>query len=215
MIGADTLVPPNTCHPGAWKVSYTATPVRGSPTAETSATVRRAQPGSAWNTGLASNAEQPLPAPLHAVSVHPRPPPERTSEVPPTAVTYCDDAGKERPKPSSPELAVMTTPGWLRNASSCVCAVYSAAPKLLDTYVAPRFTAVLIAVNRSLVRLVVASTSRIWQLGQTAETIWMSREISAAQPALGAGSGPARPFWFTLRKQPLAVVHGGRPNCAR
>src|SRR6266540_941530 len=101
MIGADTLVPPNTCHPGAWKVSYTATPVRGSPTAETSATVRRAQPGSAWNTGLASNAEQPLPAPLHAVSVHPRP---------------------------SPELAVMTTPGWLRNASSCVCAVYSAAP---------------------------------------------------------------------------------------
>ena len=30
-----------------------------------------------------------------------------------------------------------------------------------------------------------------------------------------AGSGLAWPFWLTLRKQPLAVVHAGSPYCAR
>jgi hypothetical protein len=29
------------------------------------------------------------------------------------------------------------------------------------------------------------------------------------------GNGLVAPFWFTLRKQPLAVVHAGRPNCDR
>ncbi|WP_378208213.1 hypothetical protein [Amycolatopsis plumensis] len=46
-----------------------------------------------WNAGFATLVEQPLPAPLHAVSVQPRVPPPWVSEVPPTAVTYCEEAG--------------------------------------------------------------------------------------------------------------------------
>jgi len=41
-----------------------------------------------------------------------------SSEVPPTAVTNLDAAGYPTPKPSSPELAVMATPGWLKNISA-------------------------------------------------------------------------------------------------
>ena len=52
-------------------------------------------------------------------------------------------------------------------------------------------------------------------MGQTAETMSTSSEISPAQPASALGSGLAAPVWFTLRKQPLAVVHGGRPNWDR
>ena len=55
----------------------------------------------------------------------------------------------------------------------------------------------------------------MWQFGQIAETMSTSSEISPAQPASAAGSGLACPFWLTLRKQPFAVVQGGRPNCAR
>ena len=54
MIGEATLVPPNTVQPPEPYVSYTATPVAGSATAETSATVRREQPVSVWNDGFAS-----------------------------------------------------------------------------------------------------------------------------------------------------------------
>src|SRR3989440_12717014 len=59
------------------------------------------------------------------------------------------------------------------------------------------------------------STSRRRQLGQVADTICRSSEISPAQPALGPGSGPGRPSWLTFVKHPLAVVHSGRPNWAR
>ncbi|MGW5255272.1 hypothetical protein ACWERW_19995 [Streptomyces sp. NPDC004012] len=41
-----------------------------------------------------------------------------------------------------------------------------------------------------------------------------SSEISPAQSAFGAGYD-VPPRWSTLRKQPLAVVHDGRPNWAR
>jgi hypothetical protein len=56
----------------------------------------------------------------------------------------------------------------------------------------------------------VASTSRMWQSGQIAETMSRSREISPAQPVFVAGRGLACPLWLTLRKQPLAVVQAGR-----
>ena len=59
------------------------------------------------------------------------------------------------------------------------------------------------------------STSRIAHCGQTAEAISMSRSISWPQPTSAAGSGLAAPFWFTFRKQPDSVVHGGSPNWAR
>ena len=49
--------------------------------------------------------------------------------------------------------------------------------------------------------------------GQTAETMSRSREISPAQPALAAGSGPLAPDWFTLLKQP--VPHAGSPYWLR
>src|SRR5215510_11923100 len=77
MIGAEALVPPTTNQPD-WLLngveSKTATPVLGSATAETSATARRRQPvlALAWPEIWVWNREQPLPAPLHAVSDQPR-----------------------------------------------------------------------------------------------------------------------------------------------
>src|SRR5262249_16665638 len=88
----------------------TATPVLGSATAETSATVRLAQPASFCHVGFAYTVLHPLPAPLHAVSVKPRVLLARTRLVPPTAVTCGDDAGNSTPNPLSPELAVTAIP---------------------------------------------------------------------------------------------------------
>src|ERR1700753_2485228 len=87
-----------------------------------------------WKVGLVSNAEQPEPAPLQADSVQPRVVPvDRVSEVPPTAVTNRDVAGYSAPLPSSPELTVMATPGWLKLASSLVSLDDSSPPQLLET----------------------------------------------------------------------------------
>src|SRR3954452_7318947 len=116
MSGAATLVPPNTnqfAPPVLPKLSYTATPVAGSATAATSLIVRRAQAGSCCHEGLAMYAEQPLPAPLHTVSVRRVPSALRVSDVPPTAVSVLNAAGAWAPNPLSPELAVIATPGWL------------------------------------------------------------------------------------------------------
>jgi hypothetical protein len=49
--------------------------------------------------------------------------------------------------------------------------------------VAARFT----AAPRSEKKFVLASTSRMWQFGQIAETMSRSREISSAQPVLRRG----------------------------
>src|SRR6266545_2083917 len=107
MIGADTLVPPalNQGPPRTPKVWYIATPVAGSATALTSATVRPEQPPSVCHDGFGNTLEQPLPVPLHTDSVQPRALEERVSRVPPTAVTYCEEAGKESPNPESPAAA--------------------------------------------------------------------------------------------------------------
>src|SRR5262249_5307633 len=75
MIGADALVPPTSSQvPPVPKVSYTATPVLGSATAETSLLARRAHwvATPACQDGLASTAEQPEPVPLQTVSAQPR-----------------------------------------------------------------------------------------------------------------------------------------------
>src|SRR5215471_3572153 len=57
----------------------------------------------------------------------------------------------------------------------------------------------------------------MWQWGQAAEIMETSRDASRSQPVCteDGGSGPALPSWLTSRKQPLATVHGGRPNCLR
>src|SRR5215831_19599977 len=113
MIGAATLVPPNTKNvPLVPNVSATATPVFGSATAETSVSARREQLVGTllWKAGRDSKDEQPDPAPLQAVSLQPRLLLARVSDVPPTAVTNCEAAGYSTPKPLSPELAVTATP---------------------------------------------------------------------------------------------------------
>ena len=50
--------------------------------------------------------------------------------------------------------------------------------------------------------------------GHAAETAWMSSAISMPQPT-SEGGGVRPPRWFSLRKHPLAVVHGGRPHALR
>src|SRR5690348_10808567 len=98
MIGAAALVPPNSSQPDCFAyavLSYTATPVPGSATAATSATARLAQPVAtpACPASAGLYAEQPEPEPLHTVSDQPRVPLARLRVVPPTAVTYRDEAG--------------------------------------------------------------------------------------------------------------------------
>src|SRR5215467_1390199 len=117
MIGDATLVPPKTSQPLTppdAKLSKTATPVFGSASADTSATARLAQPvlNEACPDSTGFFVEQPLPAPDQAVSDQPRELFARVSEVPPTAVTKCDDAGNCTPNPLSPVLAVTAMPGW-------------------------------------------------------------------------------------------------------
>src|SRR5579859_3966200 len=99
MIGVATDVPPNTFQPPSLlNESYTATPVAGSASAETSATVRFLQPVSACQVGFGSKLAHPEPAPSRADadqadSLQPRALLAGTSDVPPTAVTYGDAAG--------------------------------------------------------------------------------------------------------------------------
>src|SRR3954451_21874510 len=127
MMGEATEVPPKVSQPEwPWYAyeSYTATPVAGSATAETSATARRlhtaVMAGTAdCHVGRASRAEQPDPAPSVAVvdqtdSVHPRVEASCVRRVPPTAVTKREAAGYSTRYPASPELAVIATPGWLK-----------------------------------------------------------------------------------------------------
>jgi len=139
MIGAEALVPPTVNH---MSPNSTATPVFGSATAETSATVRRAQPVSVCHAGVGSKALQPLPAPLHADSVRPRAFAAVVSDVPPTTVTRGEAAGYETPNPSSPELAVIATPGWSKWTSLAVSSLDSSPPQLLLIAFAPSRAAV-------------------------------------------------------------------------
>src|SRR6266404_8711622 len=120
MIGAETLVPPMVIQL-PW--SYIATPVAGSPTAETSATNRFMQPGSCCHGGFVWDLLQPLPAPAQAVSAHPRVDVDGRNDVPPTERTPGDAAGNAISinvtiasffvfkYPSSPELATTNIPG--------------------------------------------------------------------------------------------------------
>src|SRR5947207_1376589 len=84
---------------------------------------------------------EPEPAPFQADSGQPGVLDARLSDVPPTAVTYRDVAGYDAPTPLSPLLAVITTPGWLKCASSVDWPDHSEPPQLFDTYLAPSATA--------------------------------------------------------------------------
>jgi hypothetical protein len=87
-----------------------ATPVSGSPIAETSASIRFAQMVCVCQVGFAMTPLQPLPPLVHAVSAQPRDDAEVFKVVPPTATTPAEVAGYDAPKPLSPVEAVMRTP---------------------------------------------------------------------------------------------------------
>ena len=95
-MGDDALVPPTTIH---CPPQLTATPVCGSPTAETSASMRKPQLVVAWGcqAGRGMKPLQPLPPLLHAVSLQPREPPPWLRVVPPTAITPAEVAGYDAP----------------------------------------------------------------------------------------------------------------------
>src|ERR1700759_131113 len=88
--------------------------------------------------------------------------------------------------------------------------------QLLETWLAPRLMAVAMPASRSDSEELLVSTSRMWQVGHSAETASRSRETAASQsvPA-GLGIGEAVPLWLTLVKQPLPVVQGGSPYVLR
>jgi len=88
-------------------------------------------------------------------------------------------------------------------------------PQLFEIAEGLSAAAAFSAVPRSLIVALLASTSVMLQLGQMALTMARSSAISTDQSGSAAGSGLVAPFWFTFLKQPLAVVHGGSPNCDR
>ena len=163
MMGEAMLVPPATSQPPtAPKVSKTAAPVAGFATAETSLSARPAQPGIFGCVGELSKAEQPLPVPDHAVSLHPRAPVVAVSVVPPTEVTNGDAAGYMTPKLESPALAVTEVDDALLKRRSFVISVpgSSTPPQLSERAVGVIDSAVAVAVNRSGPRSLLASTRR-------------------------------------------------------
>jgi hypothetical protein len=169
--------------------------VSGSATADTSASTRIEQAVSVCHEGLATYALHPLPPLDQALSVHPRLEPEDLeSDVPPTARTYCEVAGKLAPYPSSPALAVMRTPGWLKySLDSLVVVESSAPPQLLLMTVAPRAAASFSPAPRSASSALFTSTRIILQLGQAALAMSRSSEISVAHPLSAVGYDPWTP----------------------
>src|ERR1700687_2651779 len=95
--------------PGA-RLTGPGAPVSAAASRATSDTVRPMHPESVCHEGLGSYALQPLPAPLHTVSLLRVLFEFRVRVVPPTAVTYCDAAGYCTPYPLSPDKSVMGRP---------------------------------------------------------------------------------------------------------
>src|SRR5262252_10541974 len=76
--------------------------------------------------------------------------------------------------------------------------------------------AVFSAAARSANVGILPSTTTILQSGQAADTIDTSSVSSTPQPSGSAlGNGDGLPCWLTIRRQPLAVVHGGSPYSFR
>src|SRR5258707_15383179 len=81
---------------------------------------------------------------------------------------------------------------------------------------APRRAAVSSAAARLANDAVLASTTRILQGGQAADTMATSRVSSTPHPAgSGWGSGDGLPCWLTIRRQPGAVVQASSPDWVR
>ena len=80
---------------------------------------------------------------------------------------------------------------------------------------APLAAAVAIPADKSAELAEDASTSRMWQLGHSADTASRSSDISCSHVEFGAGSGEALPDWLSLVKHPFVLVHAGRPYWER
>src|SRR5947207_8202235 len=108
----------------------------------------------------------------------------------------------------------MATPGWLNALSNVVCEANSLLPQLLLMALAPSAAAVFSAFDRCWRLELSASTNRMLQFGQIAETMSTSSDSSKAQLLFLVDrlSLPSSP---TIRRQPFAVVHVGSPNVDR
>jgi hypothetical protein len=84
--------------------------------------------------------------------------------------------------------------------------------QLLEMIVAPSATALCSAASRSNNQELLASTSRMWQLGHSAETASMSRVSSSCQPPSVVSGKLEEPVSPTTRKQPLLAPHAGSPK---
>src|SRR4051812_19266984 len=214
--GDDRLVPPTTDHRPC---TYTARPDAGSATAAMSAEVRMVHRLSSCQAGFGLYAEQLEPPLRQADSVQPRlAPAALVRVVPPTEITSGSAAGQLGCRnPRSPLAAVTATPGYEKADVSVAVSSVSSPPQLLDTTVAPDRTAVRTAAAIDVMPLSSDSTSSSLHAGQTADAASRSRATSTVQSSSGSygGSGASWPSWLTLRKQPLAVVHGGRSYCRR
>ena len=219
MSGLLTLVPPTSVQPasglenpaGSLYESATDTGVCGLATAAMSSLVRCEQPVSVCHAGLGSKALQPLPVPPHAVSDHPRELAAWVRAVPPTAITYGEAsgvldfvpfvAGGDRDRHS--RVMEVGSHSLSRRRSSLP-------PQLLLISVAPSATASFSDVYRLVFALVFASTSRMWHLGQAAET--MSRSGKSPPGIRLQRMGRLCPRSdSTFLKQPLPVVQGPIP----
>ncbi len=79
---------------------------------------------------------------------------------------------------------------------------------------APSRAAVSTLAARSASELELAATRTILQLWQIPWTVSTLSAASTGQSPLAAGSGPECPAWLTTRRQRLATLQRGKPNCA-
>src|SRR5215468_4444740 len=141
--GEEALVPPTTIQPPSALLN-TATPVLGSPTAETSDAMRLLHFDVAgWKLGFAIDPLHELPPSAQARSAQPRVFVDFASVVPPTATTCADVLGYcgVGLKPLSPVDAKCVTPVWVKCVSNEPSVPSSEPPQLLLTTTAPAVAA--------------------------------------------------------------------------
>ena len=100
-------------------------------------------------------------------------------------------------------------------ASAAAWPACSTEPQLSLITVAPSAAAVFCAMSRPVLWSSLACTTRMLHRGHAALTMSTSSAVSTVQSSLGSADAGGRfvvwPSWFTIRRQPLAIVHAGRP----
>ncbi len=228
--GLAALVPPSTDQPDPdGPLLNTATPVCGSAIADTSENARIAHVVLAgWYGGLAKLPLHELPPPPQATSAKPRGVLAVISEVPPTAMTLLDDAGKFAAcsKPWSPVDAKIAMPGWVTKhvrvagvrPADRLEVDLRATPAVADDGRAHHRRGVVRrpAGRRSCRRC--ASTTMILQSGHAELTMSTSSAVSSVQSSSAGGrpgNGDGCPLVLTIVRQPSEPPHTGSPNVLR